>query len=367
MTVAFYAPLKSPAHPNPSGDRQIARLLIAAIQCAGYPVFLASRFRSLERSGDKVRQQALEKTGRSLAHRIVRKIKKGVLPRPIAWLTYHIYHKAPDWIGPEVCAALDIPYLVAEASVSPKQHDGKWISGHQRAIHCIGQADAMIVLNLRDIECALPHAAEHTRLLQLPLFLDTNTIPSPAKRSDQDDIKLISVAMMRPGDKQQSWQFLSRSLNYLPHSGWKLHCVGSGKLERTIVRELESAANGNLIYHGRLEGAELFRLISASDLFVWPAINEAMGMALLEAGACGIPVVAGRNGGVANVVAHGRSGLLCKGDNPESLAAAVRYLMEHKGVRIRMGNDARKIVHDHHSLESAAARLDNLIKQLCRK
>ena len=46
MHVAFYAPMKPPDHPVPSGDRRMARLLMQALAHAGHRVVLASRFRS---------------------------------------------------------------------------------------------------------------------------------------------------------------------------------------------------------------------------------------------------------------------------------------------------------------------------------
>ncbi len=63
--------------------------------------------------------------GQQLADKLIAKYKK--LPkakRPQAWFTYHLYYKAVDWIGPRVAAALDIPYLVAEASHAPKRARG---------------------------------------------------------------------------------------------------------------------------------------------------------------------------------------------------------------------------------------------------
>ena len=59
MRIAFYAPLKPPDHPVPSGDRQIAQLFLAAMRLAGHEPILASRFRSYEGSGDPVRQARL--------------------------------------------------------------------------------------------------------------------------------------------------------------------------------------------------------------------------------------------------------------------------------------------------------------------
>src|SRR4051812_19651002 len=114
MRIAFYAPLKPPDHPVASGDRAMARALIAALERAGHEVSLAAHFRSYD-SGDARRQARLREEGRRIAHRYLKKIDAGAEP-PDLWFTYHLYHKAPDWLGPTVAARLGIPYVAAEAS-----------------------------------------------------------------------------------------------------------------------------------------------------------------------------------------------------------------------------------------------------------
>src|SRR4030095_4370142 len=76
--------------------------------------------------------------------------------RPQAWFTYHLYHKAPDWLGPPVSRALGIPYLVAEASHAPKRAGGPWDLGQRAAAAAIAAADAILVLNPTDRDCLLP-------------------------------------------------------------------------------------------------------------------------------------------------------------------------------------------------------------------
>src|SRR5262245_55798755 len=126
MRIAFYAPLKPPTHPVPSGDRRMARLLMAALGRANHRIDLASRFRSREGAGDPARQQALADLGQHMAQRLVRQYQaRAAAERPELWFTYHLYYKAPDWLGPAVCAALDIPYVVAEASHANKRADGR--------------------------------------------------------------------------------------------------------------------------------------------------------------------------------------------------------------------------------------------------
>jgi hypothetical protein len=126
MRLAFYAPLKPPTAETPSGDLRMARLLIAAAERAGHDVELASVFRARDGAGDAIRQARLAETGMKLAVRIIRRWRaRPAAERPATWLTYHLYYKAADWIGPAVCDALGMPYVVAEASHAPKRAGGR--------------------------------------------------------------------------------------------------------------------------------------------------------------------------------------------------------------------------------------------------
>src|SRR5688572_15926779 len=110
MRIAFYAPLKAPDHPVPSGDRTIARLLIGAMKQGGAAVEIASRIRSRVSEPDEEAQRAMAKKGAAAAKRLIAKYRaRSKRERPQAWFSYHLYYKAVDWIGPTVAAALDIP------------------------------------------------------------------------------------------------------------------------------------------------------------------------------------------------------------------------------------------------------------------
>ena len=112
MRLAFYAPMKPPTHPAPSGDRRMGRLLMAALRLAGHSVTLASRLRSWDDGTRPRRQARIRAAGEATAQRLIAQWRAAdVESRPDAWFTYHLYHKAPDWIGPTVSEALRIPYL----------------------------------------------------------------------------------------------------------------------------------------------------------------------------------------------------------------------------------------------------------------
>ena len=170
--ILFYAPLKTPDHAVPSGDRTVARLLWRALEQAGFELELASRLRARIATPEPLAQETLRMKAWGIADRRIAKLK--ALPkkdRPRAFFTYHLYYKAVDWIGPRIAAALDIPYLVAEASHAPKRAAGAWAFNHAGAEAAIKAADAIFCLNPGDKDC-LALVTKRARLVDLPPFLD---------------------------------------------------------------------------------------------------------------------------------------------------------------------------------------------------
>lgn len=368
MRIAFYAPLKSPNHPNPSGDRLLARSLMDAMKRAGHEVMLSSEFRSFEKCGDTAKQHAIRAEARAQADRLIARYRSSTAPH--AWFTYHVYHKAPDWIGPRVSQALGIPYIVAEASLSPRQEDGPWQEGHRQTVECLAHADAMIVLNRRDIACTAMMLPAGVEIVRVKPFIDPGRWLDPAlqRRPAGHPPRLVAVAMMRAGDKEESWSRLAEWLAHVPATNWTLEAVGDGVARGRVEARLRGLLGKRVHFHGRLEQADLRRVLDQCHLFVWPSINEAFGMAFLEAQARGLAVVAGRHGGVADVVCHGIAGLLSADtDDGAGAGRMIHYLIERPKVVERMGNHARQRISEYHNLDHAARTIDRLLRKVCAK
>jgi glycosyltransferase involved in cell wall biosynthesis len=369
--VAFYAPLKPPDHPVPSGDRRMARALIAALQLADVPVELASRLRSYDREGDALRQRRIEALGSRIAGRLRRRYAgRPPAARPRAWLTYHAYHKSPDWLGPAVTAALGIPYLLAEASFAPKQRGGAWALGHAAAERAIRAADVVLAVTAADAEGLAPLVAPPAELRRLPPFVD----PAPARAAraarerhraalatrfglDPRQPWLLTVAMMRADAKRESYDLLARALAQLRDLRWQLLVVGDGAARPEVEAMLRMLGDDRVRLAGLLPEEALPPLYAAADLYVWPAVREAYGLAMLEAQAAGLPVVAGREGGVAEVVADGRGGVLSAARDPGALAAAVRDLLARPERRHAMAEAAARFVLEERGIKRAATEL----------
>lgn len=377
MRIAFYAPLKPPDHPVPSGDRRMAQLLSLALGRAGHEVELAARLRSYDGTGDVEQQHRLAAIGGKLATRLVEQFRaRPQEERPRAWLTYHLYYKAPDWIGPRVAAQLGIPYLVAEASVAMKRAGGPWSLGHEATIAALKRADAVISLNPADDGGVLPNLREAARLNRLKPFLEAAPFAAAAQRRESerraaaerfrlpaDEPWLVAVAMMRAGDKLASYRVLGAALEGLRAKPWRLLVIGDGPARPEVEAAL-APLRGRVFHAGAVAPERMPDLLAAADLFVWPAINEAYGMAILEAQAAGLPVVAGRSGGVPEIVAHERTGLLTTPGDAAAFAGAIDSLLVSPDRRFGYGAAAlAKVVADH-DIAAAGAALDRILRSL---
>lgn len=377
MRLAFYAPLKPPDHPVPSGDRRVAQQILAALADAGHDVEVAARLRSFDGGGDLARQTKLAGIAARLAGRYVHRIYgRPYAQRPEAWITYHLYYKAPDWIGPRVAATLDIPYVVIEASVAGKRTGGPWSLGHQATIAALTRAAAVVSLNPADEPGIAPHVSDPSRLHRLKPFLDSRPYAAAARaRSshradiarryglDPDRPWLLAVAMMRPGDKLESYKVLGESLALLAAHPWSLLVVGDGPA-REQVRAALAPVGERAVFAGSLADTELQPAYAAADLYVWPAVNEAFGMAILEAQAAGLPVVAGDFGGVGEIVAHGRTGALVRPRDAAALAAAIEPLLVNPALRRHWSQNALAKVAAEHDRAVAARVLSHVLSQL---
>ncbi len=373
MRVAFYAPLKPPDHPVPSGDRRMARLLIQALGLAGHEIEIAARLRSWNARPDPARQARLEGIGQALAERLLRRYRaRPPAARPRAWLTYHLYYKAPDWIGPRVAAGLGIPYLLAEASLAGKRANGPWARGHRATVAALERAAAVISLNPVDAEC-LP---DPDRVRPIKPFLDAAPFRAAAAQRCEARAAtaaahglnparpwLLAVAMMRPGDKLASYRLLGDALARLDGLDWQLLVAGDGPARAEVEAAFDALAPDRVRFLGEMAPHDLPVLAAACDLMVWPALNEAYGMALLEAQAAGLPVVAGHSGGVAAVVRDGETGRLTAPGDARAFAEAVRGLLEAPGTRRAMAVAAVAAVAAEHDLSAAARHLDAVLRR----
>ena len=333
----------------------MARALLKALETAGYSANLASRFRSRDASGSAAVQQSRIQEAEIEIRKI---IDKNEAKNWQFWLTYHNYYKTPDLIGPPVSRALNIPYLLVEATRARKRLGGPWDTYARAAEAASEAADAVFYLTRHDAEALVAYAPDNQKLVHLSPFLSRDKLPpvSPCPP------KILSVGMFRTGDKLASYEIISQALTLLNTPDWHLTIVGDGPA-RPQVEQLMSAFGQRVTFTGTLGGEALQDAYRDAGLFFWPGVNEAFGMVYLEAQAAGLPVVAQDRPGVRDVLA--RDLLRPPVDaGPQALAHQIDRLLLDHSYRKQAGVDARQFIEHKHLLKHAGLTLATTINEV---
>lgn len=358
LRVAFYAPMKPLDHPVPSGDRQLGRLIRRALIEAGHDVAIGATTRTWSRHGGP-EQEALRAEAEAEAETIIAEWRDAPAPPADLWFTYHLYHKAPDWIGPRVADAFSLPYVVAEASRALKRAHGPWALGFASADAALKRAAAVIAMHQEDA-AGLSAVVPAKRIRLVPPFIDTTAFPVRAMTSNPPKpVRLLTIAMMRAGDKERSYRVLADALNRLAAYPWTLTIAGDGEAAERL-RPLFPPDRTTWL--GRVDPDRVPDLCSKSDVFVWPAVNEAFGLVFLEAQAAGLAVVGGRSGGVPDLVEHGKTGYLAPEGDDSGFADALRTLFDHPERIPVFGRAGQSAVRDKHGLNTGGLSLSAILE-----
>jgi glycosyltransferase involved in cell wall biosynthesis len=159
-------------------------------------------------------------------------------------------------------------------------------------------------------------------------------------------------------------RFLDAVESAIPHTDLVAIIAGQGPEEARIRERL--AADPELAAHVRYVGpvaeSEKAALLAESDLFVLPSTSDTSSIALLEAMACGTPVIAPDAGGAAEIVEHGVTGWRIPVTVPGALATALEEILDATEARRRAGARAADFVRSTASLELMARRFISLYR-----
>jgi len=106
------------------------------------------------------------------------------------------------------------------------------------------------------------------------------------------------------------------------------------------------------------------RYLQASDIFVFPSENEAQGIALIEAMACGLPSIASDTGGIPEIVQNGINGILVEPGCSDAITQSIEKIIDTPSLIEKLGSRARESVCSRYSMDSVASRYIELFGSL---
>lgn len=145
---------------------------------------------------------------------------------------------------------------------------------------------------------------------------------------------------------------------------WNLRIAGWGNWSEVQQLAEEERIDHHIKYIGSLSHEELFRELQQSDLAVLPSHAESFGLAIAEAQAFGVPVVACSVGAIPEVISHEETGLLVSPQNPSQLAQAIEQCMRAPKRSFEMGQAGSRRIRQQFSSTQSVEIMLKAITQL---
>lgn len=172
----------------------------------------------------------------------------------------------------------------------------------------------------------------------------------------------ITVGRLVPV-KGQSDLLTAFKLAYEKYPDLYLLMVGDGELKSELENQAQHLGiSKQVLFLGWR--TDIPDLLAASDIFVLPSLNEGLGLVLIEAMACQLPVVATNVGGVPEVVIPDQTGLLVPSLAPEPLAQAIMTLIANAPMRHQMGQAGYSRCVEQFSIETTVHKTETLYREL---
>ena len=217
-------------------------------------------------------------------------------------------------------------------------------------------ADRVVVTTktLRETIMERYHIAPE-RIRVIPNYVDT-TLFAPHRSEDHRPRRLSYVGRLDP---EKNPGTLIEAVKGL---GIELVLIGNGSLYEPLQREV--AKTGLPVrFLGNVPHRKIPEILNGTTAFVLPSLIEGHPKALLEAMACGLPVIGTNVPGIREVIQHGVNGLLCE-PSSEAIRLAIEEVLGDRALRERLGRNARAYIEQHCSLDKILNEEFELLQEL---
>ncbi|MGE0681853.1 MAG: glycosyltransferase [Candidatus Binatia bacterium] len=235
-------------------------------------------------------------------------------------------------------------------------------------LHCVD----MVVAISQGVYAALTEGnVPPSRIRLIPSGVDTMRFaPDPLARErlrsrysiDTRNPLVVSVGALV---ERKGHDFLLTAARFLKEKGYHLHYLicGKGPLHKTLVDQVQTLG---IVQEVQLIGfcPNVPEFLAAADFFVHVPHYEGLGVAIIEALAAGLPIIASRVGGIPELIEEGKTGLLVPPQDAESLSRSLLHLLENPSFARQLGKAGQMFARKHLDARTMAQANEALYLEL---
>lgn len=190
----------------------------------------------------------------------------------------------------------------------------------------------------------------------IPMGVDTDKFEPFVQNKKQI---ILSVSRL---NKNKGIDYLIDAMPKVVHkfSNVKLIVVGDGPEKDNLtnkIRKLNLENSVSLV--GAIKNRDLPYYYNISDIFVLPSLKEGLGVVLLEAMACGTPVIGSNIGGIRDIIVDGQNGSFIEPGNSNNIAEKIIWILSNQEIRDTFSENGLKTVRERFSWDIVTEKFSN--------
>jgi len=308
----------------------------------------------------------------ALANRLVQVTRANRLD--IIHAHYAIPHAAAAYLARQILASTAsepraVPRTITTLHGTDVTILGSDPSYRETVAFCIDQSDAVTAVSASLRDDTKREMPVQSDIAVIPNFLDCSfhrRAPDPQLRARfcrPDEKLVIHISNLRPVKQVEAVVRVFALIR--ERVAARLLIVGEGpELGRAeqLIDQLGVSTHVELVG----EAQDVVGLLSVSDLFLLPSLQESFGLSALEAMACGVPVVASNVGGLPEVITHGITGFLHPPDDLQGMAASAIAILSDPAAHARMAAEGVRLAQERFSANRIVPRYEALYERTRR-
>jgi len=185
--------------------------------------------------------------------------------------------------------------------------------------------------------------------------------PQPKKSNAEDIVQIIYVGWLH---EKKGVQFLIPAIKMLADETQNFRvtvCGGGGLLQTAIDQCRELQIERFVDFRGWVKNEQIPELLNEADIFVLPSLAEGMPNSLLQAMACGLPVVTTRVSSIPAIVKNEVNGILIESGSAGAICQGLKRLIDDPQLRRRMSETNRRQILENHDISTAWPRIASIL------